>query len=833
MTILTLFFAAFLVVLRTGDAQAQGYHVEANRIVVEGEDWDAWTQPKGVLEKDEAGGLRPHFVHAPINACLDAADFGAEHKGGSNMEAIPNVMDGDPSTFWEPADVGALEGCWLQIDLGRCVTATKLVLRFVEEGRGDPFLHFKVEISNGGKWPDLYFKKLWGTTEPNEDGRHFEFEPSLSFENNLKRLPGEAVRYVRVRMTATRGDRRDEISSDAYSDLPSEDRGAVDYFRVTAAGEEASVTLEEYAVLPSEDKGSVRYYRRERPRLAEVEVWSLGENVMLGAVDRGGKPQTSAPGSGRHAVDGDYGTAFGMAVWREPEDQHFLLVDLGMPFWVDTIRLVIAPFSWSSFGYRIQVSDRISDVGGKYAWTTVTPEVQWEDARQSGAYELLGIGWSGISFLSYTYHYVFPPRKAQFLKLSCRSGLTSEYIIYEWQVFGEGYMPEIVLTSDLIDVGPSYLITGVDWDADTPPGTRIEVQTRTGDRVEQVKHYFDKNGVEVTEYWWRYKLPGFMKGPVKGGEYVPGGPGWSPWSRVVEYAGARFQSPTPRRYMQTRVRLVSDDPHQCAVLRSLSFSLVELLMKQATGRLSPDEVQRAGAPEVFSLQLHPVFRASDPGFDQVLIKTSPGVKMELVGVDITQKGQTIPLTDGLTVHSTSEDSLWIQFPTAIRSGGPEEIEIRFRSAIYQHGTVFDVLLGNRAVPTWQQAESETFHPFLSTFVVGIPTSDRGLTNVEIIPRSFSPNGDGVHDELTIRFTLVSVRGPKRPVVTIYDLMGRSVRHLSAYREEAAGAYTLLWDGRDDEGARVPPGVYLVRVEVHTEDPSANQRSSLQPVHVIY
>jgi len=279
--------------------------------------------------------------------------------------------------------------------------------------------------------------------------------------------------------------------------------------------------------------------------------------------------------------------------------------------------------------------------------------------------------------------------------------------------------------------------------------------------------------------------------------------------------------------------LVSDDPQQCPVLWSLSFPLVVPLVERVTGRLSPEEVERAGVSEVFSLRLHPVLQPSDLGFDQVLIKTSPGVKMDLVGVDIIQGDRTVALTDSLTVHATSEDSLWIQLPEVIRSGGPEEIEIRFRSAIYQHGTLFDVFLGNRGVPTWQQAESEAFHPFLSTFVVGIPTTDRGLMNVEITPLSFSPNGDGVHDELTIRFTLVSVRGPKRPVVTIYDLRGRRVRRLSAYREEAAGAYTLLWDGRDDEGARVSPGVYLVSVEVQTEDTSATQRSKLRPVYVIY
>lgn len=106
-------------------------------------------------------------------------------------------------------------------------------------------------------------------------------------------------------------------------------------------------------------------------------------------------------------------------------------------------------------------------------------------------------------------------------------------------------------------------------------------------------------------------------------------------------------------------------------------------------------------------------------------------------------------------------------------------------------------------------------------------------NVEITPRSFTPNGDGIHDELMIRFTVASVRGPKRPVVTVYDLRGQSVRHLSTYREQAAGDYALTWDGRDHEGKRVPPGIYLVSVEVPTEDATAADQSRVHQVYVIY
>jgi len=352
-----------------------------------------------------------------------------------------------------------------------------------------------------------------------------------------------------------------------------------------------------------------------------------------------------------YALDGEYATWFHM-VKSKTETLAFLLVDLGAPFWVDTIRLVAAE-NWYPFGYRIQISDGTLDVGGDYAWTAVTPEAQWENAGQSRAYDVLGTSSWGYTTRSSIYQQVFPPSKVRFLKLLYR---TSEewgvFNILEWQIFGKGYIPDLVLTSDLIEVGALHHITAVDWEADTPPGTRIEVQTRTGDRVNEEKHYFNKSGVEVTEFFWRYKLPGFMKGPIQI-HYIPG-PGWSPWSRAVEYAGARFPSPAPRRYLQVRVRLVSDDPHQYPVLRSLSFPFVVPLVERATGRLLPDEVQHAGVPEVFSLRLHPILRSSDLGFDQVLIKTLPDAKMDLVGVSITQRGQMVAWTDSLTVHPTSE-----------------------------------------------------------------------------------------------------------------------------------------------------------------------------------
>ena len=48
-------------------------------------------------------------------------------------------------------------------------------------------------------------------------------------------------------------------------------------FRREATGVEREVSEAEYeAIREDRFKGPIRYYRSERPRLAEVEVWTVG-----------------------------------------------------------------------------------------------------------------------------------------------------------------------------------------------------------------------------------------------------------------------------------------------------------------------------------------------------------------------------------------------------------------------------------------------------------------------------------------------------------------------------------------------------------------------------
>ena len=47
---------------------------------------------------------------------------------------------------------------------------------------------------------------------------------------------------------------------------------------------------------------------------------------------------------------------------------------------------------------------------------------------------------------------------------------------------------------------------------------------------------------------------------------------------------------------------------------------------------------------------------------------------------------------------------------------------------------------------------------------------------------------------------------------VFDLAGRRVRTIATHEALAGGTYTRVWDGRRDDGANAPPGLYLVRLE---------------------
>jgi hypothetical protein len=77
------------------------------------------------------------------------------------------------------------------------------------------------------------------------------------------------------------------------------------------------------------------------------------------------------------------------------------------------------------------------------------------------------------------------------------------------------------------------------------------------------------------------------------------------------------------------------------------------------------------------------------------------------------------------------------------------------------------------------------------------------------PLQISPNGDGVRDSARVGFDLSE---PTEGTLSIIDEDGNEVRRLVDERSLAGDVkHRFTWNGRDDEGGRVPDGVYRMRL----------------------
>ena len=105
-----------------------------------------------------------------------------------------------------------------------------------------------------------------------------------------------------------------------------------------------------------------------------------------------------------------------------------------------------------------------------------------------------------------------------------------------------------------------------------------------------------------------------------------------------------------------------------------------------------------------------------------------------------------------------------------------------------------------------------------------------LRQLEVQPSVFTPQGDGINDVVSIRFTLFQVLGGTQVEVGMYSLEGQRVWQQVLEVQRVGPQEVVEWDGRDEAGALVPPGVYVARVRVGADQGDFDQ---LQVVGVAY
>jgi hypothetical protein len=352
-----------------------------------------------------------------------------------------------------------------------------------------------------------------------------------------------------------------------------------------------------------------------------------------------------------------------------------------------------------------------------------------------------------------------------------------------------------------MDLGGAKGLISIEWIADLPQGTRIEVRTRTGDEVEQNYTYFDKNGKVVTASRYKKLIPSF-RGIIDTSIAVS--KNWSLWSEPYNSSGELFKSPSPRRYTQMDVRLLSDDPNLAPRLSKLQINTDDPLAQKTLGEIFPNSVS-AGLEETFSYFIDPSFDSRSQGFDQLSIESS--VPMEFLNVKIGNEIISVDVTK-------NEDGFSLMLPQNVRRAGI--ITIDFRATIYQNRTRFEAFLGNsdlgRNVRQYVDEGNAVENIKSETISVAIPVNGEMISNVSFSTQVLTPNGDGISDELLIEFDALKLFAPRPIQVEIFDLSGKNIRDLSDDLGTAK-RYSFKWDGLDAQNRLVPPGTYILRLKV--------------------
>ena len=124
----------------------------------------------------------------------------------------------------------------------------------------------------------------------------------------------------------------------------------------------------------------------------------------------------------------------------------------------------------------------------------------------------------------------------------------------------------------------------------------------------------------------------------------------------------------------------------------------------------------------------------------------------------------------------------------------------------------------RIDPNGPSGEKSNWHSAASTVGYGTPTyknsqyrqSNFTGATIAVTPKTFSPDGDGVHDFATIQYHIEG--NGFVAIVTIFDAAGRPVRHLVKNALMAQqGAWR--WDGLNESGQRLPMGTYVILTEL--------------------
>ena len=355
--------------------------------------------------------------------------------------------------------------------------------------------------------------------------------------------------------------------------------------------------------------------------------------------------------------------------------------------------------------------------------------------------------------------------------------------------------------------------------------------------------------------------------------------GWSFWSAPfkledalideslpeAEWKNAGVQLPLPggTRYIQFRI-LFDSAQHSAALLDFIEFDYdAPLVSGGIVAEIFPPRVT-LGEETAFRYFVRPFFKTGEAtSFNRIEIAVpSADTRIDTLRFDGQDWTEIVPgtgadplshvhpirfapvegRTDSLgqfaqsvvTNPRTGSSKLHIKLP---RMGAEhfqfdQNIEIVFRSKLFRGSEEFTSSVWNdqgdpsvESIP--QPAEDGDATPDIATnaLLVVADEIDQIVRAPHIAPNPFTPNGDGINDEVTFSFDLFLVLDQVDVQLEIYDLSGRRIAQIQP-GGSTAGSLQVEWDGRDSQGQVAAPGIYLYRLAIDLDNVSTERSGTL-------